>query len=406
MPNENLVTIPVSQLKPGMLIHQIGKQSGKLVVKHRGRLFQHSVIEQLIQKGVETVVVEKQAIKKESTLSRLLHGTPNKHNAAQSTPNLLAEQDNAFTLFSTDQAYVDAAKLLDDLKLSFKSIASRVRKDLTIPTEYLAGTINNVHSALLENKDALLFMLLYKQNDDFLYAHAVRCSVLMCLFAQSLELSEEDCKRLATVGFLFDIGMLSIPPSIRKRKVGATLEEQLVLQTHVLESLSMLEYVTLDNEQLLSIEQHHERLDGSGYPYGIQGENIHVFARMLAIVDYFDAMTAAREYHNPITPAAALKSLCYASKGYDRKLAVQFLRAIGIYPRGSGVALTNGDIAVVTKVMPDEPLKPMVQSVYSLNSMKQISPRHIDLTDNHSKLAIKKPVLLSQFGINDIMHVH
>lgn len=402
----NLITIPVTKLKPGMLVHQIGRQSGKLIVKSRGRLVHRAIVRQLINKGVETVVVEKPAAKKDNAISRFLpsHTLVTEPVTKPVIDNLGTPDESV--LITTQHAYVGAAKLLDELKVTFKSIASRLKKDLPIQTSFIGETIDSVYAMLSSNKDALLFMTLFKQGDNYLYEHAVRCSILLCFFGQSLGFSEKDCKRLATIGYLFDVGMINVPSSIRLQRGRASLEDQLVLQTHVLESLSLLENVALDNEQRLAIEQHHERLDGSGYPFGAEGEHIHYFARMLAIVDCFDAMTSNREFKKPVTPASALKLLCNSVHGYDQKLAVQFLRAIGIYPCGSSVILDNNELAIVTEVLPQDPLKPIVQSVYSLTAMEHLAPKTIDLSETNGGVSIKKPALLNQFGLDGRSLVH
>lgn len=402
----NLITIPISKLKPGMLIHRIGKQSGRLVVKNRGRLVHPTVIRQLMEKGVETVVVEKQATRSSKPITRFMPSHTAKNNAPAHTDitSSAPTEENKRSL--ADQPYENAEKLLNELKASFKSIASRLRKDLPVETSYLDNVMGNVYNALSENKDAMLFVTMFKKDDNYLYGHAVRCAILMCFFGKALGYSETDCRRLATIGLLFDIGMLSIPRTIRNRPGYASVDEQLIIQTHVFESLSLLEHTDLDNEQMLAIEQHHERLDGSGYPYSIEGENIHRFARMLAIVDCFDAMTSVRDHQKPVTPAAALKLLCNADHGYDQKLAVQFLRSIGIYPCGSGVVLDNGELAIVTEVQTHTPLKPKIQSVYCLKTMRHLSPKQINLSELDGKTAIKKPILLKQFGIDSIAQLH
>lgn len=402
----NLITIPISQLKPGMLIHRIGKQTGRLVVKNRGRLVHPTVIRQLIEKGVETVVVEKQTTFSSKTLARFLPGNTERSNTTTHIDPFSPEPTEENKQASAEQPYENAAKLINELKASFKSIASRLRKELPVKIQPLDNVMDNVYKALSDNKDAMLFVTMFKKDDNYLYGHAVRCAILMCFFGKHLGYSEADCRRLAIIGLLFDIGMLSIPSSIRSRAGNTSIDEQLIIQTHVFESLSLLEHIDLDSEQMLAIEQHHERLDGSGYPYSIEGENIHRFARMLAIVDCFDAMTSVRNHQKPVTPAAALKLLCNAEQGYDQKLAVQFLRSIGIYPCGSGVVLDNGELAIVTGVLAHTPLKPKIQSVYCLKTMRHLTPKQINLSELDGKTAIKKPILLKQFGIDNIAQLH
>lgn len=409
MTTEKLITIPVAELQPGMIIHQIGKQSGRLTVKHIGRVRHLDIIDRLIAGGVQTVVVEKPSEKFQKTIESFkqrradfIKGSKrHAQRSSLSSKPIPSKGSRLPSLPVTSEGKLTAAKtLLDDLKKTFKSIKDHAKRGLNVELRVVDEAVESIVEMLENNRDALIFATMLPDKDEYLHSHSVHCAILLCHFAQHLKFSLSDCKRLATLGYLFDIGMSNVPKEITHSADNPSIEEQIILETHVQYSLEFVGGLAMDNELLLAIEQHHERLDGSGYPYGLEGDNIHLFARMLAIVDCFDAMTSDRPFQKSVTAASALKLICDPNYGYDQKLAVKFLRCIGIYPAGSMVALDDNHLAVVIKVSENEPLKPLVKTLFSLSSMDYCQPQIIDLNDSKASTKIIKPINPAHFGID------
>ncbi|MFC3121482.1 HD-GYP domain-containing protein [Agaribacter flavus] len=407
MTHSTFLTIPIDELKPGMMVHKIGQQTGNLTVKSRGRIKHPVVINQLIACGVQTVVIERTKQVTQQTIEALnkrrstLQDSVKNKSATHIAPLKSASNTHNSVLVprSTSEEFQYAEHLVIESKELYKIQALRAEKGLSIDISEALALVNEVYDSLLRNPNALLCVSMLRTQGEYFANHATHVAILLCFFAQQLGMSERDCKRLAIVGYIFDIGMAKIPANIVRKLDKLTVDEQAVIQSHVEHSLDLSAGLKLDNEQRLAIEQHHERLDGTGYPYGLEGEEIHKHARMLAIVDCYDAITSNRPFQKAKSPASALKVICNRDFGYDQKLAIKFVRSIGIYPVGSLVALSNKKIALVTELNTEKPLKPKVKILFSTASMQKVEPSLIDLNDEGQDVTILKPVIAEHYGI-------
>jgi HD-GYP domain-containing protein (c-di-GMP phosphodiesterase class II) len=260
--------------------------------------------------------------------------------------------------------------------------------------------VDDVHSSITRNPDALLCLSMIRNDGEYLTNHAMRVCVLLCYFAKYLEMSYEDCRRMALLGYLFDIGMLKVPKEILNKQGKMSPEEQEHIQAHVQYSLELLAPLGLDPEILFAIEQHHERMDGSGYPNGMKGEDIHIYSRMLAIIDCYEAMTTNRPFQKKCSPANALKTISDDAYGYDLKLALKFIRCIGVYPVGSLVILSDQRIAMVIKQADKSALKPIIRIFYSIPHNDYIEPSDIDLSEHDGPLKIEQPTLPEYYRLD------
>jgi HD-GYP domain-containing protein (c-di-GMP phosphodiesterase class II) len=401
-----LQTIPVSELMLGMVIHAIAEQSGSLGVKSKGEIKHLWIVDQLTASGVTSVVVELPKDKK-----------PNKPGARKDS---VTEQTKVTVYEEPSIEAVDACvgKLeFDDatnlLKLSetiYNRFITAIQQNRALDFSQTTQLVDSVYNSLAKEPDALLCMSMIMHSSDYIANHSIHVATLICHFALQIGMSKQDCKKLTLVGYLFDIGMLKVPLEIRRKQDSLTEIELEESKLHVSYSLSMLAPLKLDQESLLAVEQHHERLDESGYPYGFSGSKIHKFSRMLAIVDCYDALTSPREHQAPMAPVAAMKVLRNSENGYDQKLVIQFIRCMGIYPVGSLVLLSDKSIGLVTKTNHEAADLPEVKVFYSTSGGHFLLPEVIDLNyvnnsdykkqSKHSGLRVLKSVLASQFDLS------
>lgn len=407
---KKLKTIPVNEIQLGMVVHAIAEQTGSLGVKSKGRVADLNIIEQLSANGVISVVVEPSQAPKISAFDKL----KKQHRAAKAQPKMrlknsdmgIVSNEKRVPNQDNEVAFAQAAEVLDKCHAIHKQFSDSIAKSLDIDFTPVDDMVAGIFDSMLKHPSAMLCLSMLMNDSDYLAAHSVHVATLLCYFANYLGLPRADCERLTRVGYLFDIGMLKIPKSIRNKKGALEPEEFNEVQNHVAHSLKLLEKLELDNESLLAIEQHHERLDGSGYPNAYNSDNIHKFSRMLAIVDSFDAMTALRNNKTALSPTAALKVLSNPDYAYDQKLVYDFIRCVGIYPVGSLLALSNNHIALVMKTNRDTPLAPVVKVFYSISGGHFIKPKIINLDSElnraakNKSLRVIKPVLASQYGLD------
>lgn len=420
-PSLHLETIPLKDIKIGMMIHQIGEQEGRLVVKSKGRLKHKSVIEQLSINGVKSLIVE---LTKE-------HIEPNKEVTELSKPSEQAQA--AYDLFpdeadengTIDKSPINSQNKLSDttqpkemaesgdLKIELEQAQVLIKRGFAIHKGYEADAtiglnldfstaqrmVTEVHASLERNPNALLCMSTILQSHSYLSEHASRVSILLCYFAQSLGLPKTDCERLGLLGYLFDIGMVKVPKTLVDKKGPLTKNERETVDQHVQHSLELLAPLNLDSEMQLAIEQHHERLHGKGYPNRFAGAKIQKYSRLLAIVDCYTSLTSERPYREALCPSAALRILSDQENGYDQKLVMKFIRCLGIYPVGSLVALSNNRIALVTQLNKSKPTMPEVNVFYSLTGKHYLPAQQIKLATQTS-LKISKAVRAKDYQLD------
>lgn len=180
---------------------------------------------------------------------------------------------------------------------------------------------------------------------------------------------------------MHDIGKLQVPSEILNKPGPLTQTEFEIMKQHVKAGESVLrEYTQLDESCTCVTSHHHERLDGSGYPDGLKGDQISWFGQIAAIVDIYDALSFERCYKKAMSPTAALSKVFEWSKSYlNRDLVEKFIAHLGIYPIGTLVRLENHFVAVVVDHGETNLPDPVVRAVIDASKAKAITPIDIDL---------------------------
>jgi HD-GYP domain-containing protein (c-di-GMP phosphodiesterase class II) len=174
--------------------------------------------------------------------------------------------------------------------------------------------------------------------------------------------------------------MSSLPDDIRSNTSEFSDADWGIMKTHVEIGRDIVEqYGDISDLALQIIEQHHERVDGSGYPRGLEGDEISEFARIAAIIDTFDALTSNRPHQDSITPTQALKRLSDA-KNLDQDLVRQFIQCVGIHPVGSLVRLKSGKLGIVSQQNKSDAVSPIIMTFYSVKSNHFNEVKRIDLS--------------------------
>lgn len=189
--------------------------------------------------------------------------------------------------------------------------------------------------------------------DDITYVHSINVSLICRVFGGWLKMSEEDIEVLTLCGLLHDVGKLTLPTAIIQKKKPLTDEEFELIKSHSLRGFKILKDKKIDPRIKYTALMHHERMDGSGYPKGIKGNDIDSFAKIVAIADVYDAMTSPRVYRDALCPFEAIQ--LFEEDGlqkYDPKYIITFLENIGQAYLGNHVRLndkTEGEIIMLNK---------------------------------------------------------
>lgn len=218
-----------------------------------------------------------------------------------------------------------------------------------------------------------------REYDDSTYVHSLNVSLICCVLAKWLNFSKEDSDILVLAGMLHDLGKLTIPDSIIKKPGKLTEEEYAIIKTHSKKGYEILKNQDLPQEVKYAALMHHERCDGSGYPYGLSYHKIDRFARLISIADVYDAMTSARVYRGPLSPFSVVD--VFEKEGlqkYDPEYILVFLEHIVNTYLNNRVLLSDGrkgEVVLINKLTLSRPLIQLDDGFIDLSE-----PQHKDIT--------------------------
>ncbi|MFC1608476.1 HD-GYP domain-containing protein, partial [Candidatus Latescibacterota bacterium] len=196
----------------------------------------------------------------------------------------------------------------------------------------------------------------------YTFAHSVNTMVLTIALVRYLKYSNEDIKRIGIGVILADLGMANYHKKLTLRPSALSQSEMEEINKHPMFSVEFMKNNEIDDPLINQLViQHHERWDGSGYPYGIKKEEINKISRLFSVADVYDAMTSIRPYRPAIPPYLVLAEILKLSGiQFDAKIANLFIKYIGVFPMGSMVELSTGRPALVAGLNREDPLRPLV----------------------------------------------
>jgi HD-GYP domain-containing protein (c-di-GMP phosphodiesterase class II) len=262
--------------------------------------------------------------------------------------------------------------------------------------------VEKMIDSVRRHPDALIPLLQLKEHETYNSQHSVSVAAMVVALGTTLQLEEEPLLRAAQGALLQDVGTARISERILNKATPLTDLEYLHLRSHVEQSLSVLETSPGSSDLMLQVvTQHHERLDGTGYPHRLLGESVSPLAQIAAIVDVYDALTTDRPYHRRVEPAAALRQIySLAGSQFSEELVQAFVRTLGLYPVGSLVRLDNDTLAIVIEQHRDNLSKPVVRVIYNARNRTYMQPQVLDLGRRFEVPAIVSVESWQQWGID------
>lgn len=253
------------------------------------------------------------------------------------------------------EAFTAAARAAERL---FAGAATGGRLD---PAE-VRSAVEPVVESLLRNADTLLWVNALRASDGYAYGHAINCSMLAAAFGRHLGLPAELLVDLASGGLLLDIGKTRLPQELLTRAGPLTQQEMSLVREHVRHGAEVLEQSGGHLFQVTEmVRTHHERWDGAGYPNRLADTSIPLYGRIAAIIDAFDAMTSPRPWAPARSRHQALQVVYDArDAAFQGELVEQFISCLGVFPTGSLVELSNGQVGIVMMQNPSRRLRPRV----------------------------------------------
>lgn len=199
-----------------------------------------------------------------------------------------------------------------------------------------------------------------KSHDDYTYHHSLTVGVVSAAIGQQMGISGEDLHCLCKCAVLHDIGKSTIPSDIINKPSKLSSEEFELMKTHTTAGYDYLAKAVNNDRVVAGALFHHEKVDGSGYPNGLDGNEIPLWSKIISVADVYDALTSNRPYRTPMQPAEAVEYLMGSiGRDFDYDVVSSFLKKVDIYPVGSLVSLSNGKEAAVYNN--EQPLRPVVR---------------------------------------------
>ncbi|WP_147819698.1 HD-GYP domain-containing protein [Salidesulfovibrio onnuriiensis] len=214
----------------------------------------------------------------------------------------------------------------------------------------------------LRDSESTLHLMNVMNRTEPIYSHSLNVAVLSMMVGRELGLAEEDMKLLGMGALFHDLGKSRMEKKLLLKRGPLSRPEQELMERHPTFGTEILENIEeFPLGALPVILQHHERMDGSGYPEGLAGEAIHPLARIAAIADTYDTLCNSKDPEETLTPYLALSYMFGQQKKlFDTEFLASFIRCLGVYPPGTVVQLTNGTIGMVMSVNPSNQLRPSV----------------------------------------------
>lgn len=232
---------------------------------------------------------------------------------------------------------------------ALNALIEDIRHGNTLDMDAVAGAVDSMVDSVLDNPDAMMWIARLREEDIQVYHHGVRVALYLVALGRHLGFPRQELSYLGQIGMLADVGKTKIPRALLEKPGLLSAAEFGLVKEHVNLSLHILNSgPALPPQVLQGISQHHERIDGSGYPNQLKGDKISIYGKMAAIADSFAALITPRPYAKASAPQDALMNLYeWSGTSFHEPLVEQFVQAIGVFPVGSLVELSSGEVAVV-----------------------------------------------------------
>lgn len=392
--NSSLQTIELSKLKLGMYVVSIVDDSN-IEIKSEGYISQQESITQLKKARITSVVVDPSRQKKIEQIDKVFSDI-------KTTTKTDKKKIKEPIKVSLDDEIKKANKLYGTAKDIQVKILDSVKLEKALKTDNISQTTDALVDSVFRNQDALSCLTRIQSKDSYLLEHSLNVSILMSVFAKYLGFEKRFIQEIALGAFLHDIGKVFIPHEILNKRGSYTEKEHKIMKSHVALGLKILEdSPDISHIAMKMVREHHERLDGSGYPKGLKGDEISKYGRMIAIVDSYDAMTCERPHKKSVHPTSAFKALITESPAqYDEELVEKFIQCLGVYPVGTLVKLNSGKLGLISQLNKRKPLHPYVKVFYNTRLSQAIPIEEINLAKCKYKDQIDCCIKPEDFNIN------
>ncbi len=272
-------------------------------------------------------------------------------------------------------------------ELTGKEINRKLRnifRDITLTNplerDKIKETVNDLLRQVLRDRCVMVHLTQVRGSDSYIFTHSVNVCMLSLIIGLFLKLKKDQLKQLGLAALLHDVGRTRISKSILYKQSALSVEEFAEVKKHTVYGFEMLKNYNFSDTVTRTALQHHERMDGSGYPHGLCGEDIEFSARIVAVADVFDALLADRPFRKAFYPHEAVEIIINSSGQFDPEILKIFVDNVAIYPLGTVVALSSGEVGVVVDMNRGHQTRPVVRIMFDRDSQKLHFIKEVDLS--------------------------
>jgi len=262
----------------------------------------------------------------------------------------------------------------------------------------LQRTIDPMIDSITRNEDAMSWLTRMKRKDDYVYHHSVASAVWAMIFGKHLGIPKEDLRILAIGAVFMDVGKTKVSSELLTKRSPLCEDEMAQLKDHVRLGVEIVSAMDdIDPRVIEMVQHHHERHNGTGYPQGLSGNQIPIFAKIAGVIDTYDAMTTPRPYAEPVSTYLAVRELNkLAGVEFPAEVVEQFVQAIGVFPVGTLVELNTGEVGVVVAQNRIRRLRPKVMLILDRDKEKLQEFPIVDLRNQLSDQAGQHSLWIEQ----------
>lgn len=397
-----LITLPISELVPGMFVDSVSKQYegiDSIKIKTRGLVRDKSIIQRLVSEGVEELLID--FTQSDVNVPAKYQPKPEIASKQNTEAKPKAKAQKVKKAISVEQEFAKASVSYEQHNRKLQSLYGDVTSGLKMNIALLDDIAKDIVASVFRNHNAMTILTRIKDKNMYNWRHMTNCAILVTVFAKYLGYKEAIVEELAMGALLHDLGQAKLPQGIFSKPEDVNDLEMQAIKKHVAQSLGLVKGEKGITPLMLDmIVNHHERLDGSGYPRGIVGEKLSRPARIMAIVDVYDAMSSDRPHQLGDEPINVLRYLLSNKQLFDSELVQRFIKCLGVHPVGTIVKLTNERLALVIEGNHQNPIKPKVKIFYNAKHNHHITAKDVDLTSPEHDLKVIASIKPLDYQLN------
>jgi HD-GYP domain-containing protein (c-di-GMP phosphodiesterase class II) len=377
---KEIVELPVEDLRLGIYVSRLDRPWAETPFLFQGFAVENDEELETLRRLCNVVYVEVSVAEAKELKSAARKASPARLDSPQTDAlDLLTTNPSALVGYVPIKDSVTlrseltlATSAFGEAKRAVGDIFNHLRRGGGLDVPHLQTVVGSMADSVFRNRDAMGWLARMKCKDDYLYSHSLSASVWALAFGRHLGLDKETLTSVGTGAMLLDIGKTGLPTELLKKSGKPSDEEWRLIRAHVAQGVELLRAApNVDQRIVTMIATHHERIDGSGYPNKLKGDEIQLIGRIAAIVDCYDAMISERNYAQPKSTYDAVRELKrLGGTAFPAELVELFIQAVGVFPTGTLVELNTGEVGVVIGQNRYRRLRPEVMLV--LDAQKKV----------------------------------